>query len=140
MTCAASLGVSHCKLRDEFAYLARKCHRQVLRGVELVPVACGYELPQLHRQVVQCHAGNRTALVSECFVIGRGGGVCLGEAQGHEGDHGLQDHGFVAGGQTFVVSDSAVVFADPGEGGLDDPAARQDNAGIFATSALGVIV
>src|SRR5690348_10151561 len=38
----------------------------------------------------------------------------LGEAAGHEGDHGPQDHGFVAGGQVLVVAGGAAVFADPG--------------------------
>jgi hypothetical protein len=45
---------------------------------------------------------------------------------GHEGDHGPQDHGFVAGGQLFVVPDGAAVLADPGEGPLDGPPAGQD--------------
>ena len=36
--------------------------RAVSRGVELIPLACGYELPQFRRQVViQCHVRNRTA-------------------------------------------------------------------------------
>jgi len=43
-----------------------------------------------------------------------------GEALGHQGDHGPQDHGFVAGGQAFVVADGAAVLADPGEGAFDD--------------------
>jgi hypothetical protein len=38
----------------------------------------------------------------------------LGEAAGHQGDHGPQDHGFVAGGQVLVVADGAPVLADPG--------------------------
>jgi hypothetical protein len=50
----------------------------------------------------------------------------LGETAGHEGDHGPQDHGFVAGGQLLVVPDGAAVLADPGEGPLDDSAAGQD--------------
>ena len=33
----------------------------------------------------------------------------------HQGDHGLQDHGFVAFGQLLVVADGAAVLADPGE-------------------------
>ena len=32
----------------------------------------------------------------------------LGQAAGHEGGHGPQDHGFVAGGEAFVLS------GDPG--------------------------
>ena len=54
----------------------------------------------------------------------------LGQAAGHEGDHGPQDHGFVAGGQVLVVADGAAVLADPGEGPLDDPAAGQDLEGV----------
>src|SRR5439155_27287586 len=54
----------------------------------------------------------------------------LGQAAGHEGDHGPQDHGFVAGGQVLVVPDCAAVLADPGEGPLDDPAAGQDFEGV----------
>src|SRR5215467_12128552 len=54
----------------------------------------------------------------------------LGEAPGHEGDHGPQDHGFVAGGQVLVVAGGAAVLADPGEGALDDPAAGQDLEGV----------
>jgi len=30
------------------------------RRVELLPLARGRELPQPHRQLVQCHVGNRT--------------------------------------------------------------------------------
>src|SRR5438874_4177939 len=54
----------------------------------------------------------------------------LGEAAGHEGDHGPGDHGFVAGGQVLVVADGAPVLADPGEGSLHDPAAGQDLEGV----------
>jgi hypothetical protein len=54
----------------------------------------------------------------------------LGQAAGHQGGHGPQDHGFVAGGQVFVVADGASVLADPGEGPLDDPAAGQDLEGV----------
>ena len=36
-----------------------------------------------------------------------------------------KDHGFVAGGQVFIVADGAAVLADPGEGALDHPAAGQ---------------
>src|SRR5881392_2976934 len=54
----------------------------------------------------------------------------LGEAAGHEGDHGPQDHGFVAGGQVLVVAGGAAVLADPGEGPFDDPAAGQDLEGV----------
>ena len=49
----------------------------------------------------------------------------LGEAAGHEGDHGPQDHGFVVGGQALVAAGGAPVLADPGEGPFDDPAAGQ---------------
>jgi hypothetical protein len=42
----------------------------------------------------------------------------LGKPGGHEGGHGPQDHGFVAGGEGFVVADGAAVLADPGEGPL----------------------
>ena len=58
-----------------------------------------------------------------------------GEAPGHEGDHGPQDHGFVAGGQVLVVASGAPVLADPGEGPLDDPAAGQYFEGMLV--ALG---
>jgi hypothetical protein len=54
----------------------------------------------------------------------------LGQAAGHQGDHGPQDHGFVAGGQVLVVADGAAVLADPGEGPLDYPAAGQDGEGV----------
>ena len=53
-----------------------------------------------------------------------------GQAPGHKGDHGPQDHGFMAGGQEFVVADGAAVLADPGEGPLDDPAAGQHLEGV----------
>jgi hypothetical protein len=59
--------------------------------------------------------------------------VRLAEAVGHEDDHGPQDHGFVAGGQVLVVADGAAVLADPGEGPLDYPAARQDLEGVRVT-------
>ena len=45
-------------------------------------------------------------------------------------DHGPQDHGFVAGGEAFVVADSAAVLANPGEGSFYDPAAGQDLEGV----------
>ena len=45
----------------------------------------------------------------------------LGQAACHEGDHGPQDHGFVAGGQALVVADGAAVLADPGERPLYHP-------------------
>ena len=38
----------------------------------------------------------------------------LGEAAGHEGGHGPQEHGFVAGGQVLVVADGAAVLDEPG--------------------------
>jgi hypothetical protein len=41
------------------------------------------------------------------------------------GDHGPQDHGFVAGREALVVADGAAVLADPGECPLYDPPARQ---------------
>jgi hypothetical protein len=50
----------------------------------------------------------------------------LGQAACHEGDHGPQDHGFVAGREAFVVADGAAVLADPGERPLDHPPAGQD--------------
>ena len=53
-----------------------------------------------------------------------------GEAPGHEGDHGPQDHGFVAGGQVLIIAGGAAVFADPGEGPFDDPVAGQDLEGV----------
>jgi hypothetical protein len=40
----------------------------------------------------------------------------LGQAPGHEGDHGPQDHGFVAGGQVLMIAGGSAVLADPGEG------------------------
>ena len=54
----------------------------------------------------------------------------LGQAACHQGDHGPQDHGFVAGREAFVVADSAAVLADPGEGPLHDPPAGQDLEGV----------
>src|SRR5215468_6493313 len=54
----------------------------------------------------------------------------LGQAAGHQGDHGPQDHGFVAGGPVLVVADGAPVLADPGEGPLHDPAAGQHLEGV----------
>jgi hypothetical protein len=53
-----------------------------------------------------------------------------GQPPGHKGDHGPQDHGFVAGGQVFIVAGGAPVLADPGERALDDPAAGQDFKGM----------
>jgi hypothetical protein len=35
----------------------------------------------------------------------------LGEAAGHQGDHGPQGHGFVAGGQVLIAADGAAVLA-----------------------------
>jgi hypothetical protein len=57
----------------------------------------------------------------------------LGQAAGHEGDHGPEDHGFVAGGQALVVAGGAAVLADPGEGPFYDPAAGQDFEGVRVT-------
>ena len=54
----------------------------------------------------------------------------LGQAACHEGGHGPQDHGFVAGREAFVVADGAAVLADPGEGALDDPPAGQHFEGV----------
>ena len=54
----------------------------------------------------------------------------LGETACHEGGHGPQDHGFVAGREAFVVADGAAVLADPGEGALDDPPAGQHLEGV----------
>ena len=48
------------------------------------------------------------------------------KSAGHKGDHGPQDHGFVAGREAFVVANSAAVLADPGEGPLHYPATWQD--------------
>jgi hypothetical protein len=33
-----------------------------------------------------------------------------GQAPGHEGDHGPQDHGFVAGGQVLIIAGGAPVL------------------------------
>ena len=54
----------------------------------------------------------------------------LGQAAGHEGGHGPQDHGFVAGREAFVVADGAAVLADPGEGALYHPPAGQYLEGV----------
>ncbi len=54
----------------------------------------------------------------------------LGQAAGHEGGHGPQDHGFVAGGEALVVADGAAVLADPGEGALYHPAAGKHLEGV----------
>src|SRR6266571_1946890 len=53
-----------------------------------------------------------------------------GQAACHEGGHGLEDHGFVAGLEAFVVADGAAVLADPGECALYDPAAGQHLEGM----------
>jgi hypothetical protein len=49
--------------------------------------------------------------------------IMAGEAAGHEGDHGPVDHGFVVGGEAFVVAGAASVASDPGQGPLDHPPA-----------------
>ena len=54
----------------------------------------------------------------------------LGQAACHEGDHGPQDQGFVAGREAFVVADGPAVLADPGERPLYDPPAGQDLEGV----------
>src|SRR6266571_5710803 len=54
----------------------------------------------------------------------------LGQAACHEGGHGPQDHGFVAGREAFVVADGAAVLADPGECPLYHPAAGQHLEGV----------
>ena len=54
----------------------------------------------------------------------------LGQAACHEGGHGPQDHGFVAGREALVVADGAAVLADPGEGPLYDPPAGQHLEGV----------
>jgi hypothetical protein len=54
----------------------------------------------------------------------------LGRPSGHECDHGPQDHGFVAGREALLVAGGAAVLADPGEGPLYHPAARQDLEGV----------
>jgi len=43
---------------------------------------------------------------------------------------GPLDHRLVMGGQPLVVADGAAIPAEPGEGPLDDPAARQDLEGV----------
>jgi len=50
----------------------------------------------------------------------------LGQAAGHQGDHGPRDHGFMAGREAFIVAGGTAVLADPGERPLHDPAAGQD--------------
>src|SRR5215470_15964611 len=62
-------------------------------------------------------------------------GRVTGQAPGHEVGHGPQDHGFVGGGQAFVVADGAAVLADPGEGSFDNPAPRQDLEGVQVVGA-----
>src|SRR5260370_18761605 len=52
----------------------------------------------------------------------------LGQAAGHEGGHGPEDHGFVAGREAFVVADGAAVLSDPGEGALYHPPAGEPPA------------
>src|SRR5437764_4475122 len=61
-----------------------------------------------------------------CFTTSSG----AGEPTGHEGDHAPQVHGFVVGGEAFVVAGAAAVAGDPGQGPLDDPAAGQDGEGV----------
>jgi hypothetical protein len=46
------------------------------------------------------------------------------------GDHRPLDHRLMMGGQPFVVADGAAIPAEPGEGPLDHPAARQDLEGV----------
>lgn len=58
----------------------------------------------------------------------------MGEALGHEGDRGQQDHGFVAGGQALVVAGAAAVCADPGQGAFHHPAAGQDVEGTVSAA------
>jgi hypothetical protein len=53
-----------------------------------------------------------------------------GQAAGHQGGHGPQDHGFTAGGEASVIAGGAAVPADPGEPPLCDPAAGQDLEGV----------
>ena len=61
----------------------------------------------------------------------------LGQAAGHEGGHGPQGHGLVAGWRALVVAGGAAVLAGPGEGARggpgaldapDNPAALSNNA------------
>jgi hypothetical protein len=46
----------------------------------------------------------------------------FGEAFAGDSDHGPADHGFVVGGESFVVADAASVSGDPGKCAFHDPA------------------
>src|SRR3712207_9106347 len=47
---------------------------------------------------------------------------------GHEARHGGVDEGLAGGAEALVVLAEAAAVAEPGEGALDDPAARQHAA------------
>ena len=53
-----------------------------------------------------------------------------GQAAGHQGGHGPQDHGFAAGGEASVIAGGAAVPADPGEPPLCGPATGRDLEGV----------
>src|SRR6266700_256095 len=63
----------------------------------------------------------------QCWVGVRAGPA--GQTSGHDDDRPL-DHRLVMLRQPFVVADRAAIAAEPGEGPLDDPAARQHLEGV----------
>ena len=58
------------------------------------------------------------------------------EAMNHEIDHCDIDHGFAALRERFVVLAEPPVFAEPGEGPLDDPSTRQDHESDLVAGAF----
>src|SRR6266511_1285616 len=56
--------------------------------------------------------------------------VAACQTAGHDGGHRPGDHGPVVVREALVVADGAAVAADPGEGALHHPAARQHLEGV----------
>jgi len=65
----------------------------------------------------------------------RGLGGRPGQAAAHGDDHGPVDDGLVVFGQPLIVADGATAAGDPGQGALDDPAARQHLEGMQVIGA-----
>src|SRR6266511_5070091 len=66
---------------------------------------------------------------------GAGGMVAACQTAGHDGGHRPGDHGPVVGREALVVADGAAVAADPDEGALHHPAARQHLDGVAQAPA-----
>jgi hypothetical protein len=66
----------------------------------------------------------------------RGSTMCWARRRGHQGDHGPQDHGFVAGREALVVAGGAGCFADPGERPLHNPPTEQHPEGVRVAPAI----